>query len=491
MNGLRTGVRWQAGAAAVALACAGCAAGPDFTPPAAPATERYVPGPAPAAPDMPALDWAAAIPADWWRVFGAPELDALVRSALAGSPTLDQARARLVQAQEMLAARAAGTGSPAVDAAFGAVRQRIDPATFGFPQAPNPGPFNVVSLGASASYDFDVFGGARRALEAAGAEVELQRFELEAARLVLAGNVVLASIRIASLDAQIDALGMLLAAEREQLAISAARLGAGGISALDLQSRRVLLAQAEAALPLLHAQRAQAGHLLAVLVGQAPADAALRVPELGAFSLPPALPLRLPSELVRMRPDIRASEALLHKASANLGVATADLYPKFVVSGAFSTSQLELSELFGNGINIWNIGLNLLQPLLHGGELKARQRAAAAAYDEATAAYRRSVLQGLQEVADALRALQGESLAYARRNEQAAHADEVERIVAARLAAGGVSRLAWLDAERTRSQARLDQVQAQANRCAGVVVLLQALGGAPGAEVGPAGAAPR
>ena len=133
-----------------------------------------------------------------------------------------------------------------------------------------------------------------------------------------------------------------------------------------------------------------------------------------------------------------------------------------------STSQLEMSELFGNGINVWNIGLNLLQPLLRGGELKARQRAAAAAYDEAAAAYRQSVLRGLQEVADALRALQADSLAYASRSEQAARAGEAERIVVARLEAGGVSRLAWLDAERVRSQARLDQAQAQASRFASV-----------------------
>lgn len=478
MNAARLVPGWRAGAAALGvLACAGCAVGPDFAPPAAPATARYVPGPEPAAPEMPALDTRAPIDADWWRVFGSAELDALVQRALAGSPQLDAARARLVRAQELLAARAGGAASPAIDAVFGAQRQRIDPATFGFPQAPNPGPFNVFALGANVSYDFDVFGATRRALEAAGAEVDLQRFELEAARLVLAGNVVLTSIRIAALDAQIEALAAMLATEREQLAIAEARLAAGGVSVLDVKGARLRLAQAEAALPPMQAERAQAGHLLAVLVGEAPAEAALAVPSLGALQLPAALPLRVPSELARRRPDIRASEALLHKASANLGVATADLYPKFVVGGSLSTSQLEMSELFGNGINVWNIGLNLLQPLLRGGELKARQRAAAAAYDEAAAAYRQSVLRGLQEVADALRALQADSLAYASRSEQAARAGDAERIVAARLEAGGVSRLAWLDAERVRSQARLDQAQAQASRFASVAVLLQALGG--------------
>lgn len=456
---------------------AGCAVGPDFQPPDPPAIERYTPGPAPAAAAMPQFVDAQVLPADWWTVFGSAELDALVRAALAGSPTLEQARAKLTQAQELRTARAGAAELPQVDASFGAVRQRIDPATFGFPQAPNPGPFNVFSLGANVSYDFDVFGGTRRELEALGAEVDLQRFELEAARLLLAGNVVLTGIRIAALDLQIDVVDALLAVQRRQLEIADARLAAGGVSILELQRQRALLAQSEAALPVLRAQRAQAGHLLAVLAGRAPADAALPTPQLAELSLPATLPLHLPSELVRRRPDIRASEALLHKASANIGVATADLYPKFIVSGSFSAAQLDLSDVIGNGINVWNIGFNLLQPLFRGGELKARQRAAVAAYEQAAAAYRQSVLQGLQSVADALRALEGDAQAHALRTEQAVLTDEAWRITRGRFEAGGVSQLALLDAERQRSQARLDWAQAQANRCADVAVLLQAMGG--------------
>ena len=456
---------------------AGCAVGPDFEAPAPPAVERYTPGPAPQAAAMPVLVEAQAPQSAWWMVFGSAKLDALVQAALADSPTLAQARARLTQAQELRAARAGVTELPQVDASFGAERQRIDPATFGFPQAPNPGPFNVFSLGASVRYDFDVFGGTRRDLEALGAEVDVKRYELEAARLLLAGNVVLTAIRIASLDAQIGALDALLAAERQQLAIVEARWVAGGVSALDLQQQRALRAQAEAGLPLLKAQRDQAGHLLAVLIGREPAEAAGATPQLADLALPATLPLRLPSALVRQRPDIRASEALLHKASATVGVATADLYPKFIVSGSFSAAQLDLSDLVGNGINVWNIGFNLLQPLFRGGELKARQRAAVAAYEQAAAAYRQSVLLGLQNVADALRALEGDAQAYTWRSEQAARADEAWRLTRGRFEAGGVSRLALLDAERQRSQARLDQVQAEASRCADVAVLLQAMGG--------------
>ncbi len=469
-------LRLRTGSLLLAL-LAGCAVGPDFRPPGPPAVERYTAGPAPAAPSMPGLVDAQAVPADWWSVYGSSELDALVRAALAGSPTLDQSRAKLLQAQELRAARSGSAEWPQVDAGVGAVRQRIDPATFGFPQAPNPGPFNVFSLGANVSYDFDVFGGTRRDLEALGAEVELQRHELDAARLVLAGNVVVTAIRVAALDAQIEAVDALLDAQRRQLAIGEARLAAGGVSALELQNQRALLAQAETALPSLQAQRAKAGHLLAVLAGRVPAEPVLPAPRLAELSLPSTLPLRLPSELVRQRPDIRASEALLHKASANIGVATADLYPKFIVSGSFSSAQLNLSDVLDNGINVWNIGLNLLQPLFRGGELKARQRAAVAAYEQAAAAYRQSVLHGLQNVADALRALESDARAHALRSEQVARTDEAWRITRGRFDAGGVSQLALLDAERQRSLARVDWVQAQADRFAGVAVLLQAMGG--------------
>jgi NodT family efflux transporter outer membrane factor (OMF) lipoprotein len=474
---LSAALRALAAVLACAVACAGCTVGPDFRAPDPPAGDRYVRGALPDTAGTPRVVPERDVPAEWWAIFGAPELDALVRRALQQSPTLDLARARLVQAQELRAARAGTTAYPQVDAAFGAVRQRIDPATFGFPQAPNPGPFNVFSLGADVSYNFDLFGGTRRELEALAAEVDYQGFELEAARLTLATNVATTAIRRASLAAQIDATSGILAAQRRQLAIVEARYQAGGVPWLDVQNQRALVAQTEGALPPLRAQWAQAGHLLAVLMGDAPADAVLPEIRLAALALPAELPLRVPSELVRRRPDIRASEALLHKASANVGVATADRYPKLVISGSFSSSQLSLSDVLGNGINIWSIGANLLQPLFRGGELQSRKRAAEAAYDQAAAGYRQSVLLGLQNVADVLRALEADAGAYAARTERAARADDVFRITLARYDAGAVSRLAVLDADRNRLQAEIDRIQADASRYADAVALFQAMGG--------------
>ena len=230
-------------------------------------------------------------------------------------------------------------------------------------------------------------------------------------------------------------------------------------------------------MPPLHAQRERAIHLLAIYAGDAPAAVPIPALRLADLRLPAAVPQRLPSELARQRPDIRANEALLRKASADIGVATANLYPKLQISGSLASSQLSLSDLFGNGINVWNIGANLAQPLFRGGELQARKRAAIAAYDQADAAYRLSVLQGIQNVADVLRALEADARAESARSEQAARASDAYRITVGRFDLGGVSQLAVLDAERLRLRAEVDRLQAVANRLSDTAALFQALGG--------------
>jgi NodT family efflux transporter outer membrane factor (OMF) lipoprotein len=459
----------------IAFGCAGCTVGPDFRTPDPPAIDRYVPGPAPqiafdARPDRD-------IPAEWWTLFGSPELDALVRRALERSPTLDQARARLDEARELRAARAGATEVPAVNANAGVVRQRIDPATVGFPQAPNPGPFTVYSIGAEVSYTFDVFGGTRRELEGLAAQIDYEAYELEAARLALAANVVTTAIRLAGLRAQIDSTEAILATQSSALAIAERRFAAGGVSELEVRNQQALVAETRASLPPLYAQRDQAIHLLAIYMGEAPAAVPIPVLRLADFTPPAAIPVKLPADLVRQRPDIRAAEALLHKASADIGVATANLYPKFSLSGNLSSSQLSASDLIGNGINIWSIGANLLQPLLRGGELQARKRAAIAAYEQAAAAYRLAVLQGIQNVADVLRALEADGRAEAARAEQAARAADAYRITVGRYDVGGVSQLAVLDSERTRLRAETERLQAIANRLSDTAALFQALGG--------------
>lgn len=467
---------------------AGCTVGPDYRRPEAPAVDRYVPGPPPATDGMPLLVTERAPPSQWWRTFGSAELDALVAKALRDSPTIEEAAARVAQARELETARRGATTWPQVDLTAGAVRQRIDPATVGFPNAPNPGPFNVFSLGGKVHYDFDVFGAARRELEGLAAQVDYRGYELEAARQQLAGNVVAAVLARATAAAQLAITQDVLDVRRRTLAITQARYELGGVAWVEVQNLRVLVADTEAQVAPLVAEVAVQAHRIAVLCGEPPATAVVPLVRLSELRLPAEVPLAVPAELVRRRPDIAGAEALLRKASADVGLATADLYPKIAISGSFSSSQLALADVLGNGINLWSIGLNLVQPLLRGGELQARKRAAEAAYAQALAAYRQTVLLAFGDVADQIRRLEADVQGVRVRTEQSARAEDAWRITAERYRLGGVAELALLDAERQRLAAELARIAGEGARMAGVAALYQSMGAAvaePAASVTP------
>lgn len=464
---------------------AGCAVGLDFSPPAAPPTQRYTRGEPPAttaaasgaAGNAQIFSNAAHAPPRWWTQFGSVALNRLVDDALRHSPTLDEARARLDEARQSYVAEAGATLLPSIDAKLSGTREQVDVAAFGLPaNVPPPGPFTLYNASVSVSYVLDVFGGNRRALEALRAQVDYQSYELDAARLTLAGNVVATVIRRASLAQQIALTRRLADAQARQLHIVEARHAAGGVPLVDVHAQRTLLAQTQASLPPLAAQFAQAGHRLAILLGVPPSDADLPDVPLDALALPGSLPVTLPSTLARERPDIRAAEALLHQASANVGVATANLYPRFAISAGAGSERTRIVDIV-NSLNVWNIGLNLTQPLFHGGELRAKKRAAEAAYDAAFAVYRQTVLQALQQVADAMRAVEQDAAALQSRDMAAREAEAGNAISADRYAAGGLSEFGWIDAQRQALQTALDRTRAQADRLAETAALFQALGG--------------
>ncbi|WP_321858450.1 efflux transporter outer membrane subunit [Paraburkholderia tropica] len=468
---------------------AACAVGPDFHAPAAPDTPTYTrealpsatasaPGTGGAPQTFASADHA---PRAWWTQFGSPALDALVDEALRASPTLESARAKLVEARENYNAQAGATLFPSIDAKLSGTRQKIDLAAFGITQVPNPGPFTLYDASVSISYVFDIFGANRRALEATLAQVNYQEYELQAAQLSVAGNVVAAALRRASLRSQIDTTQQLIDAQTHQLAIIEARLAAGGVARLDVHSQRTLLAQTRATLPPLTTQLAQTDHQLAILLGAPPSsDAyaqALDALTLDALHLPDTVALTLPATLARERPDIRASEALLHQASANIGVATANLFPQISLSASVGSERTRVADVIG-GLNIWNVGLGLTQPIFHGGELRAKRRASQAAYDAAFADYRQTVLLALQQVADTLHALQDDALELQARDTAAREAQASADIARARYAAGGVSEFDLVDAQRQALQTALDRTRAQTTRLADTAALYQSLGGA-------------
>ncbi|MDR5739909.1 MULTISPECIES: efflux transporter outer membrane subunit [unclassified Caballeronia] len=451
------------------LLLGGCTVGPDFHAPAAPDTQTYTRS---ASPALPIADHA--LP-QWWKQFASDALNRLVDEALRNSPTVAQARARLTQAREDYRAQAGAAYYPAVDASLSGSRQKVDPAAFGVP-VPSPGPFTLYDASVNVTYSLDLFGGDRRALEALRAQVDYQAFELDAARLSIAGNVVSTAIRRASLQARITLTQGIVDAQAQQLSIMEARMTAGGVSRFDVRSQRTLVEQTRASLPALLAERDAADHRLAILLGVEPSNADFDALTLDTLRVPDDVPLTLPSTLARERPDIRASEALLHQANANVGVATADLYPKFSLSASAGSQRTNIHDMFDR-MNVWNIGLGLSQPLFRGGELRARKRSAEAARDAATSAYRETVLGALQQVADALTALQNDAHAVRARDIAANEAQANLATARARFTAGGVSRFDMLDTQRQALQTQLDRTIAHASRLADTAALFQALGG--------------
>ncbi|MGE8632581.1 MAG: efflux transporter outer membrane subunit [Achromobacter piechaudii] len=456
---------------------AGCTVGPDFAAPAAPEVASYTANgdglPANAAQRVQS---GADIPAQWWRLFHSDALDQLVRQALQASPTLAQARATLRQASENLDAETGGRLLPSADAKVSAARQKVDPSAFGVPVAQPPPPFTLYNASIDVSYTLDVFGGNRRVLEGMAAQVDYQAHELQAARMSLAANVVTAAIRQADLSERIAATRDLLAAQERQEDIMRQRVAAGGIAQADLSNQELLVAQTRALLPPLDKQLSQTTHQLAVYLGVPPA--ALRAPplRLADLTLPPDIPTGVPSALTRQRPDILAAEALWHKASADVGVATANQYPQFTLTASFGSQRTSLGDL-SNGVNVWNLGLGLTQPLFRGGELRARKRSAEAGYEAAAAAYRQTVLEGLQQVADALRAVQTDADAFNAYDDAWRRAADAERIAQGRYQAGGISHQSLLDSQRQLLQTRIARTEADAARYADTAALLHALGG--------------
>ena len=417
------------------------------------------------------------IPAQWWTLFQSSALDALVRQALEASPTLTRASAKLRQAQEDLSARTGGSRFPKVDAKLSANRVDVNPQSLGVPALPVQTPFNLYLASVGVSYTLDLFGSTRRELEALQAGVDYQRYELEAARLMLAGNVVTAAIREASLREQIAATQEIVELQERQLAITERLVNLGTAAQADAVAQRLDLAQIRAVLPDLQRQLEQVRHRLAVYIGRPPGTANLPEFKLTDLRLPAELPLSLPSELARQRPDIRAAEALLQQASARVGVATANLYPQITLTANVGSLASNGGELFSSGTGFYLLGASLAQPLFHGGELEAKRRSALAAYEQAGGAYQETVLQGFQNVADVLRALEADAKKLKDRTEAATQARIYHDITSARFKAGGVSYYFLLDAQRKLHGALIDRTQALADRYADSAALFQALGG--------------
>jgi NodT family efflux transporter outer membrane factor (OMF) lipoprotein len=486
-------------AALVGIGLIGCAVGPDFKPPAAPDAQTYT---AAALPEETAASPVAGgqaqrfnrgeeIPRQWWLVFHSETLDGLIGRALAENPTVAAAQAALRQARENYQAQFGTVWFPSVDAGLSGSRQRTTGASSG--SSGGASTFDLYNATVSVSYLLDIFGGGRRELESLQSRVDYQQFLLEGTYLALTANIVTTAIQEASLRAQLQATLEILADQQRAYELVKSQFQLGGVSRPDVLAQKTQLAQTRATLPPLEKALYQTRHQLATLVGQLPGTAA-DLPEfdIQAITLPEDLPVSLPSALVRQRPDIRASEALLHAASAQIGVATANLYPSITLTGSYGTESTRTQDLFRTDTMLWNLGAGLVQPLFRGGALLAERRAAIAAYDQAAALYRQTVLQAFLEVANVLQALASDARTLEAQSQAEIAARDTLQLTEKQFQFGAVSYLSLLDAQRQHQQTRISLIQAQAARFADSAALFQALGGGwwnpsppPSAGAGP------
>jgi len=475
----------RTGAAALALSAlvSGCAVGPDYHRPTAPSLISYTRpslGATTASSDVAGGGEQHFVPDEalayeWWTLFESPPLNNLIRKALDASPTLVAAQASLRQAVELVRAQQ-GAFYPSVEASFSPSRQKASGA-LSPPLSTDQLNYNLFTTQGVLSFTPDVFGGNRRQVESLQGLAQAQGFQLEAASLTVAANLAGAAIQEASLRAQIAATEEIIDISTRSLDLVRRQFALGAVARLDVAAQEAALAQVRQTLPPLRKQLEQTRNLLAALSGRFPSDDTEETFELAALHLPQDLPVGLPSTLVQHRPDVRAADAQLHAASAQIGVALANRLPQFTITATAGGTSTSFAQMFDNGNPFWSLVGNLAHTLFDGGTLLHRQRAAEAAFEQAAAQYRSAVIGAFQNVADAMYALQADAdtLKAAVAAEQAAKVTLDLTLTAQQL--GAVTYLAVLSAQQSYRQAVLTRVQAQAARLSDTVALFQALGG--------------
>ncbi|WP_311668039.1 MULTISPECIES: efflux transporter outer membrane subunit [unclassified Paraburkholderia] len=457
---------------------AGCTVGPNYTAPSTPTVSKFTEKPVPArtvsadttAGTAQTLVEGRDIQGDWWALFHSPQINALVERALKANPTLAAAQATLREARENTRAEQ-GSFFPQISASTSAERERNSLVS------PVPKTYNVISGSLSVSYTLDAFGGVRRQVEQLNAQAEYERYELEATELTLIANVVNAAINEASLQAQIDTTHEIIRAYTAALDVTRYRFEAGGVSQVDVLQQQSLLDAQIATLPGLQKQLEQQRNQLAVYLGGLPTDYTGFTLDLASLVLPEELPVSLPSSLVAQRPDIQAYGALLHSATANVGIAVANMLPQISLTGSYGRDGSSYSNLFNPAGIVWSLAGSLTQPVFEGGTLKAKKRAADAAVDVAAAQYSSTVNSAFQDVANALVAIHRDAETLAANLETQKTAAASLRVAQAQYRAGGGTYLNVLSAEQSDQSARLNLISSQATRYTDTVALFQALGG--------------
>jgi NodT family efflux transporter outer membrane factor (OMF) lipoprotein len=488
-----------------AVLAASCAVGPRYHRPEAPPNAGYAPAPpletSASAPvhggEAQRLVNGRDIPFEWWELFKSPALNALVERAFKANPTITAAQVALVQAQELVYAQR-GFFFPTFDANYNFQRTKIagnftvddspgtqgngdnlNPPLLDLKHFPHTAPlyYNYHTAQLTVGFVPDVFGANWRQVETLAAQTDAQRFALEATYITLASNVVAAAIQEASLRAQLEATRQIIAADEKSLAVLRNQLRLGFAMRVDVAAQETALAQAKATLPPLQMQFEQTRDLIRALAGNLPNQEVPETFELDALQLPPELPVSLPAKIIEQRPDVRAAEAQLHAANAQVGVAVAAMLPQLSITGAYGGNADQFAWMFRTGGPFWNLVGGVTQPLFQGGTLLHRKRAADDALRQAAAQYQSSVITAYQNVADTLHASLSDADALAANVRAESAARLIYDLTRRQMETGYVSYLTLLSAETAYQLAVLARVQAQATRCGDVVALFQSLGG--------------
>jgi NodT family efflux transporter outer membrane factor (OMF) lipoprotein len=461
---------------------AGCSIGPDFEPAQPPPVTGYLSqqatsGSSSAKRVLGGLFVAGAdVPSRWWELFRSRHLSELVEQGIIHNADLQAAEAAVRIAQANALAQR-GTLFPQIGGGWDTTRQGVPNATLTSNSASGASIYTVHTAQVSVAYVADVFGGRRRQVESAEAAAEAQAFQREGVYLTLTSSIALAAIQEASLRGQIAATRRLISLQSQLLATLQRQNNLGQIALPEVVAQQTALAQTRLLLPPLEKARDQQRNLLAVLTGKFPSEGAGQAFDLGSFRFPRKLPLALPADLVRQRPDVRAAEQVVRAANAEIGVAIANRLPQITLSGNGGSAADAVSRLFLPGTNFWLVGANVMQPIFDGGTLRYKQQAAEEGLVQAVAQYRSVVLTAFQNVADVLGALQADTRALEAATAAERSAERSIDLVGKQVEQGQVSLPNLINAQQAYLMTSLARVQAQAARLADVVALFQALGG--------------
>jgi len=463
-----------------AMILAGCAFAPPVKPPAPPTPENYAVQPTPA--DSAKVEGVAqhfslgarAVPA-WWRLYGSDTLDAWVDEGLRNNPSLTATRHTLEAAHQLLRAQVGANMWPTLDAQGQSSRQRA----LGFPDiGPPTNLYDIYAGQLALSYNFDLFGATRHGIEQTAAQVDQQSYEFDAAQRALAANIVIAAINAASLAEQLSTSERLSTLAHEQATLTERSYRLGAASQDDLLAIQQQAASIDTSIPPLRSQALRARHALAVLMGRTPDQAPSNL-TLAELHMPVDVPVSVSSDLLQQRPDVLAAEASVHAASAQVGVATANLFPHISLSAAVGSAAFKPTNLFTAAGSIWSAGLSITQPIFHGGALMAQRRAAIADYNAALAQYQQAVLNAFQNVADTLTALNQDALTLQAAINEAAAASHSFTDTDARYRLGAISYPEAVLSEQHLQSAKLSEIQARAARMSDTAALFQAMGTPP------------